>query len=140
MKKLLLVFAGILASLCLMAGCSTNNNPASPAADDINQTGEGMTDDPQKAIDNALDMGAAETGNTKQPDETQFISVERAKTIALEKAGLTADVVKFDKVELDFDNGVWMYEVEFQKGNTEYDADIKADDGTILMWDVDYND
>ncbi len=70
-------------------------------------------------------------------DTSSFIGEERAKQIALEKAGITADGVRFDRVELDRDGGVWHYEIEFSKGTTEYDADIKADDGTIIKWEVD---
>lgn len=70
-------------------------------------------------------------------DTTAFIGEEKAKEIALEKAGLTVADVIFDRTELDKDDGVWHYEVEFRQGRTEYDTDIKADDGTILKWEVD---
>ncbi len=74
------------------------------------------------------------------PDTSQFIGEERAKEIALEKAGITDDGVVFEKVELDRDNGVWKYEVDFRKDRTEYDADIKADDGMVISFETDYND
>ena len=67
------------------------------------------------------------------------ISEEEAKKIALEKAGLTADEVKFERVEFDRDDGVDHYEVEFRKDRTEYDADVSTD-GTVISWEVDYND
>ena len=92
--------------------------------------------------------GSAETGEPKsekdknkkekQPiDTSAFIGEEAAKALVLEKAGLTQDEVFFDKVELDKDGGVYHYEVEFRNGFTEYDADVKADDGTIISWEVD---
>ena len=61
----------------------------------------------------------------------------KAKEIALNKAGLSSDSVIFDKIELDYDDGTWQYEVEFRKDRNEYDADIKAIDGEVLKWDVD---
>ncbi|MBR4075160.1 MAG: PepSY domain-containing protein, partial [Firmicutes bacterium] len=67
---------------------------------------------------------ASETKNTL-PDSSAFIGEERAKEIALEKAGLSADEVFFDRVELDRDRNVYVYEVEFRKNRTEYDAEIK---------------
>lgn len=137
MKKLLLVFAGVLSSVCLIAGCGANNNSASSAVDDAKQAGERIMDGTQNVIDNVTDMGAAQTNNMKHSDKTRFIGEEKAKSIALEKAGLSADGVTFEKVELDRDNGVWLYEVEFRKDRTEYDADIKADDGKILSWEAD---
>ena len=71
------------------------------------------------------------------PNQSQFIGVEKAKEIALAKAGLPADGVLFDRVELEQDNGIWHYEVNFRKDLTEYDADIKAEDGSILSWEMD---
>ncbi len=68
-----------------------------------------------------------------------LIGVDEAKRIALEKAGLAEGDVRFDRTELDNENGVWVYEIEFESGNTEYDAEIKADDGTILRWETDNN-
>lgn len=69
-----------------------------------------------------------------------FIGEEKAKEIALQKAGLSAADVKFVRVEIDRENGVPVYEVEFNEGPKEYSAEIKADDGTILEWDVDMYD
>ena len=38
------------------------------------------------------------------------------------------------------ENGVFVYEVEFKKDGKEYKAEIKADDGKILHWDVEIDD
>ena len=67
------------------------------------------------------------------------IGVDKAKEIALNEAGLTADGVTFTKSFLDMDDGVLQYEIEFITGDAEYSADVKASDGTILKWDVDRN-
>ena len=145
MKKLLAVSLGVLASVCLVTGCTTKNNPVSSAANDVKQTGEKMMDETKKAVTDVTEKGASEADKMSQSaknevDKSKFIGEERAKSIALEKAGLSADNVTFDKVELDRDDGVWQYEVEFRKDRTEYDADIKAEDGSILSWDVDNDD
>lgn len=76
----------------------------------------------------------------KMPDTSKFIGEERAKQIALEEAGVASDGVSFVRVELDRDNGIWKYEVEFRQGRTEYDADIKADDGKIISFETDFQD
>lgn len=76
----------------------------------------------------------------KMPDTSKFIGEERAKQIALDRAGIASDGVSFVRVELDRDNGIWRYEVEFRQGRTEYDADIKADDGKIISFETDYDD
>jgi len=73
-------------------------------------------------------------------EDAGYIGKEKAKEIALEKAGLKeSDVVRL-KVELEKDNGIFVYEVEFEQGNKEYKAEIKADDGKILDWEIDIDD
>lgn len=76
----------------------------------------------------------------EKPDKVGYISEESAKKIALDKAELKEDDVSFIKVELDLDDGIWRYEVEFKKGIKEYSAEIKADDGEILDWETDIDD
>lgn len=78
--------------------------------------------------------------NSGMVESSAFIGEEKAREIALSKSGLNGSEVHFDRVELDEDDGIWHYEVEFKSGSVEYDAEVKADDGTILKWDVDYND
>ena len=78
-------------------------------------------------------------GNDKA-DKVGYISEETAKKIALEKAGLKENEVDFIKVKFERDDGIYIYDVEFRKGFTEYNADIKADDGKIIEWDVDIGD
>lgn len=74
------------------------------------------------------------TAAQTQPAATQpaasGISADRAKQIALSHAGVSG--ASFTKVELDTDDGVRVYEVEFKVGNVEYDYDIDATSGAIL--------
>lgn len=58
------------------------------------------------------------------------ISADRAKQIALSHAGVGS--ANFTKVELDTDDGVRVYEIEFKVGNVEYDYDIDASSGAII--------
>ncbi len=73
---------------------------------------------------------------TQNQQET-FIGEDAAKEAALKKAGISSEGVVFDRVELERDDGVWQYEIEFRKDRTEYDADINAVDGSVLKWEVD---
>ena len=61
-----------------------------------------------------------------------YISVERAKEIALQHAGLSSSGVNFDKAELDEDDGRFEYEIEFHHNFREYEYTIDAASGTIL--------
>lgn len=75
-----------------------------------------------------------------KPDKVAHISEEKAKKIALDKAGLKDADVKFIKIKLDKDDGILKYEVEFRKGLTEYEIDVKADDGEIIKFEKDLDD
>ena len=84
---------------------------------------------------------AEENPKTESPaSDGTTITKDEAKAIALEKAGLKEADVRFVKVELDRERGIAVYDVEFNHGTKEYNAEIKADDGTILEWDVEYDD
>ena len=61
-----------------------------------------------------------------------FIGVDRAKSIALGHAGVSASSVSFSKAKLDDDDGRGVYEIEFYVGDTEYDYEIDAHSGAIL--------
>lgn len=65
------------------------------------------------------------------------IGLDRAKEIALEKAGLSASDVTFTEAKPDYDDGRYVYDIEFRRGRTEYSAEILASDGTVISWDID---
>jgi len=58
--------------------------------------------------------------------------VDRAKSIALGHAGVSASSVSFSKAKLDDDDGRGGDGVGFYLGNTEYDYEIDAHSGAIL--------
>lgn len=66
--------------------------------------------------------------------------MDKAKSIALNKAGLSASEVTFTKAKLDRDDGVVEYEIEFYKGKTEYEVTINATTGAIIDYEVDVDD
>lgn len=65
------------------------------------------------------------------------IGVERAKEIALAHTGLSNDKVSFVKAQLDNEDSVKVYDIEFYSGNVEYDYEISVADGTIISADQD---
>jgi len=65
-----------------------------------------------------------------QPAAPSTISADRAKQIALSHAGVGG--ANFIKVELDTDDGVQVYEIEFKVENVEYEYDINAISGEII--------
>ena len=73
-------------------------------------------------------------------NESQFIGGEKAKEIAFASAGVIATSVTNLQVELDCDDGILIYEVEFNAGRNEYEYDINAKDGNIVKSSTDIND
>ncbi len=69
-----------------------------------------------------------------------LIGTAKAKSIALNHAGVTAANAKYLKAQLDKDDGVYKYEVSFNYGKYEYDYEINAKTGKIIDVDKDYDD
>ena len=66
-----------------------------------------------------------------------LIGLDKAKSIAVQKAGLTLSEVTFTKAKLDYDSDGDKYEIEFFHGDYEYEVDVAAYSGTVLDYDVD---
>ena len=60
------------------------------------------------------------------------ISVDQAKQIAMQNAGLRASDVVFTKSCLDMDDGGEEYDIDFLVGMKEYNYDIDASTGAIV--------
>ena len=78
--------------------------------------------------------------NNNNNTNTQLIGTEKAKSIALADARLTADQVAFVKAKLETEKGRQVYDVEFYFGQTEYDYEIDALTGKILDFDQERKD
>ena len=65
------------------------------------------------------------------------IGTEKAKSIALNHAGVSASQTSEMKVEQDWDDGVLEYEVEFKAGGVEYEYTIHGGTGQILKYESD---
>ena len=76
--------------------------------------------------------------NNNNLNYTYDIGAERAKEIALKDAGVSG--VFFKKVKIDFEDGVRVYDVEFYKGNVEYEYEIDAATGEIRERSVEIDD
>lgn len=71
---------------------------------------------------------------------SETISRDRALEIALAQAGLGQSDVFDLKVEFDYDDGLAIYEVEFETRQAEYEYEINAVTGAILDADIDWED
>lgn len=81
----------------------------------------------------AFKSNVAKPGNNGSNSNTgNYISVDKAKEIAVGKAGLSVSGVTFQKAKLDYDDGRAVYEIEFFSGGVEYECEVDASSGTIL--------
>ena len=65
------------------------------------------------------------------------ISIEEAKNTALSDAGADASQVVFIKEQLDYEDGVPVYDIEFYTSSTEYEYEINAETGAIYSKQAD---
>ena len=107
-----------------------------------------QTDDSQKAdasVTNHQEKDTVSGELTKKKTAAgDYIGVERAKQIALDDAGFSENEVifstaKFEKDD-DDDDEAPEYEIEFFKGNVEYEYDIDAMTGKILDFSSEIDD
>lgn len=75
-----------------------------------------------------------------EPEAPAYISQSEALAIAFQHAGVDGAHAEIDEVELDSDDGVPYYEIEFEVGENEYEYEIHAISGEILDYDHDIED
>ena len=82
----------------------------------------------------------AQPAKPAQPGTAQDIGHAKAKSIALNHAGVDANTVYDMNIQLDVEDGTIIYEVEFKSGNREYDYEIDAATGAILHHETEIDD
>ena len=83
----------------------------------------------------------AQSSQPAQPSGTaQDIGYAKAKSIALNHAGVSENEAYDMDIELDDEDGILVYEVEFKSGNMEYDYEINAATGAILKHESELDD
>lgn len=74
------------------------------------------------------------------PASDEYISEDKAKSIASDHAGIKTADVKFLKAELDRDDLIVHYDIEFVAGDFEYEYEINAESGKIIASEKEFND
>ena len=75
-----------------------------------------------------------------KPTPTGDIGHAKAKSIALNHAGVSENKAYDMEIELDDEDGTFVYEVEFKSGNMEYSYEINAATGAILKHEAELED
>lgn len=80
--------------------------------------------------------GQVNDGNVPASAAGETLSQDSALQIALEHAGIGASDAVVTKNHLDFDDGIYEYEIEFFANNREYDYTINAQTGEIRSYEI----
>ena len=86
------------------------------------------------------DVDKEKNSNKASSASKDYISADKAKSIAFDHASVKAADVKFSKAELDRDDMVVHYDVEFVSGKYEYEYEINAETGKVIAFDKEFND
>ena len=127
MKRIFIIMA--LTAAMVLSGCSVKSGRPAVRENEPAQ-GSGYPGNPQNG-------GSADTS---QPSQTGEIDADQALSIALEDAGVSKDDLFSYKTERDRDNGMSIYEIEFETEYGDYDFEIAADGGRIMGIDFEVNE
>ena len=99
---------------------------------------ENTSEETSAAQESTTAPTSAPTENTSA--QSSFISDSRAKEIAFAHSGIDPSSAVIEKVELEEDDGIWEYEVEFKSGSVEYKYKINAANGNIIDFEKETDD
>ena len=123
MKKVYFVtgLAVLAVSAAMFTGCGSKTSAGAPA-----------TKAPAAAASAAQSKPAKSTASNTASNTAAKISVDDAKKAALTNAGVQESDVVYKKANLETEDGVLVFEIEFYAGDMEYNYDIDAASGTVL--------
>lgn len=129
MKKLLLFLLALTLTLTFSA-CATTKN-----AGEGNNTNSGTTSSASSDTASSTptpNYVAPQNGTQSGVVATTKITREAALDIALTAAGLNKENIRELEIELDTENGITVWEIDFESGNMDYSYDINAETGKIV--------
>ena len=138
MRHIAFAAAAVALAALLLAGCGQGGE-AVPGAAGSGEAAPGQTTqaaDPPAADDSPLDL----TGQEAAGHQADGISRENALSVALENAGVPEEDAYNIKNEMDEDNGIPIYEIEFETEYGDYDFSIAREDGRIVGADYEVDE
>ena len=94
----------------------------------------------KREVEGGAETPAVQPSRPEPPAAAQDIGYAKAKSIALNHAGVSENEAYDMDIELDDEDGILVYEVEFKSGNMEYDYEINAATGAILKHESELDD
>ena len=122
MKRKLLTMSA-LALVCGVSVACSNNTSANVNTNSANT--------------NIAQENTSSQNNINNNNTNAKITSDKAKEIALNHANLSENQVTFIKSNIDYDDGMKAYDVEFYHNNQKYDYKIDANSGAIVEYDLD---
>ncbi len=104
------------------------------------KTGEILKSQVEKGDGVYTDDDSNRFDSSTSSDQNGYLSLEEAKAIALQDAGVNSADAWFEERDFDWEHGYAVYELEFNAGGYEYDYDIDAETGRILKSQVEKDD
>lgn len=80
------------------------------------------------------------TNNKQSENTTNTIGEASAKLIAFNHAQVSESSVSKLKIELDHEDDILVYDIEFKVNDSKFEYTINATSGAIIEWDADYDD
>ena len=122
----------MLLSAVLMVGCGNQSTQKEKIPDTESTEEPSATEVAPETTNAGTDTADKSTDTTSHKE----ITMDEAKKIALEKAGLRESDGTWKQEKKEKENGRMVYELEFVKGKKEYEFEIDAEKGTILEYNV----
>ena len=94
----------------------------------------------KREAEDGTETPAVQPSRPEPPAAVQGIGYAKAKSIALNHAGVSENQAYDMDIELDDEDGTLVYEVEFKSGSMEYDYEIDAATGAILKHETELDD
>lgn len=136
-EKIITLAAAAALTACLaLVGCGSSQASSSSTESSASESAESSA--VESSSEDTSDA-SADTSSTES-SSASHIGDDAAKEIALKDAGVAeADCTELE-VELDTDDAVVHYDVDFKAGGMEYDYEIDAATGSILKGEAEIDD
>lgn len=87
-------------------------------------------------IENYTAASQSNSGSVAPQQSNTAITLEEAKALALEKAGVSQSDATFRETSFEYDDGIAVFQIDFISGTLEYEVEINANTGAITEYDV----
>ena len=138
MKKILVLGMVIVLALGALAGCGQQEQISEQPVQE-SQVQEQAQVESQPADQGSQNQQGViyEDGVAMNPADYDLISEDEAKQIALSNVD-GASENDMGRIDLDYDDGRWVYEGEIYAGEWEYEFEIDAESGNVIGFEKDH--